>query len=151
MLLFQLLDNKTSTTSRQRTFQTLPPPWGCAQWGGLQPANPSEARTLLLLSSAVFWVRDIEVDERETPIGAATGVPSGSGAFAGHTLSQRSLTGCPLGPALPEVRCTPGFSRLARTSVNRVTFKSRTLSCASALCFCLPPIWKAAMLMHVRQ
>src|ERR1035437_7557487 len=95
----------------------LHPPWGSAQWGGLQPANPSEARTLLLLSSAVFWVRDIEVDERETPIGAATGVPSGSGAFAGHTLSQRSLTGCPLGPALPEVRCTPGFSRLARTSV----------------------------------
>ena len=115
----------------------LHPPWGCAQWGGLQPANPSEARTLLLLSSAVFWVRDIEVDERETPIGAATGVPSGSGAFAGHTLSQRSLTGCPLGPALPEIRCTPGFSRLARTSVNRLTFKSRTLSCASALCFCL--------------
>src|ERR1017187_6566014 len=106
-----------------------------ARWGGLQPANPSEARTLLLLSCGV---RDIEVDERETPIGAATGVPSGSGAFAGHTLSQRSLTGCPLGPALPEVRCTPGFSRLARTSVNRLTFKSRTLSCASALCFCLP-------------
>src|ERR1019366_4207968 len=50
------------------------------------------------------------------------------GAFAGHTLSQRSLTGCPLGPALPEVRCTPGFSRLARTSVNRLTFKSRTRS-----------------------
>src|ERR1035441_8814936 len=84
----------------------------------------------LLLSCGV---RDIEVDERETPIGAATGVPSGSGAFAGHTLSQRSLTGCPLSPALPEVRCTPGFSRLARTSVNRLTFKSRTLSCASAV------------------
>src|ERR1035438_9685516 len=64
--------------------------------------------------------------ERENPIGAATGVPSGSGAFAGHTLSQRSLTGCPLGPALPEVRCRPGFSPLERTSVNRLTFKSRT-------------------------
>src|ERR1017187_4608708 len=43
------------------------------------------------------------------------------GAFAGHALSQRSLTVA----ALPEVRCTPGFSRLARTSVNRLTFKSR--------------------------
>src|ERR1035437_7457362 len=65
--------------------------------------------------------RDTEVDERETPIGAATEVPSGSGAFAGHALSQRSLTVA----ALPDVRCTPGFSRLARTSVKRLTFKSR--------------------------
>ena len=70
-------------------------------------------------------MRDTEVEERATPIGAATGVPSGSGAFAGHALSQGSLTGCPLGPALPEVRCTPGFSRLVCTSVNRLTFKSR--------------------------
>src|ERR1035441_6741475 len=28
------------------------------------------------------------------------------GAFAGHAFSQRSLTGCPLGPALPGVRST---------------------------------------------
>src|ERR1017187_7913548 len=35
-------------------------------------------------------VRDTEVNEREAPIGAATGVPSGSGAFAGRALSERS-------------------------------------------------------------
>src|ERR1035437_8138448 len=51
------------------------------------------------------------------------------GAFAGHAPSQRSLTVA----ALPEVRCTPGFSGLARTSVKRLTFKSRAPGLFDAL------------------
>jgi len=45
--------------------------------------------SLPLTKSRAEGVRDTEVDERGTPIGAATGVPSGSGAFAGHALSRR--------------------------------------------------------------
>src|ERR1035438_8685745 len=51
------------------------------------------------------WRRDTEVNECEAPIGAATGVLFGSGAFAGHALSHRSLTVA----ALNGVRCTPGY------------------------------------------
>ena len=37
--------------------------------------------------------RDTEVDERETPIGAATGVPPGSGAFAATHLANAPSRG----------------------------------------------------------
>src|ERR1017187_9065387 len=66
-------------------------------------------------------VCEIEVDERE-----AHPSRDRKGAFAGHAFSQRSLTGCPLGPALPGVRSTPGFSRLAGVYVNRLTSMSHT-------------------------
>jgi hypothetical protein len=54
------------------------------------------------------WVCDIEVDEREA--------------------QSEPRPGYPLGPALPGVRSTPGFSRLAGVYVNRLTFMSHTPS-----------------------
>src|ERR1019366_9381158 len=72
-------------------------------------------------------VCEIEVDERE-----AHPSRDRKGAFAGHAFSQRSLTGCPLGPALPGVRSTPGFSRLAGVYVNRLTFMSHKPGSADA-------------------
>src|ERR1019366_29608 len=69
--------------------------------------------------------RDTEVDERGTPIGAATG----RGLLPAPPPTKPPFRVA----ALPEVRCTPGFSGLARTSVKRLTFKSRAPGLFDAL------------------
>src|ERR1035438_3014057 len=61
-----------------------------------------------------------EVDGREAPIRAATGVPSGSGAHACHVISQRSpAQRAPRRGSVWQYGGTPGFLRLAGIWANR--------------------------------
>src|ERR1039458_7167781 len=108
--------------------------------GEREAESPAGKQQLRLLKSSTNSNRRIRTrtyggvggaEERSSPLSRSR-VPAPRGQVAkcevifAWSLSQRSLTGCPLGPALPGVRSTPGSSRLAGVYVNRLTFMSHT-------------------------